>query len=115
MEDLFTPKTFSFLKEAIGGVEILSNKKVITCSIVLSVSEDHLDDLRIANREEDCINPPEDAFLYMFLRAYCASLLGTVSLMTMSSITPVGKNIARRRRYFNFRTTEILGKYRINL
>lgn len=80
MDALFTPKTLSFLKEAIGGLETLSNKRVITSSIVLSLSEDNFDDLRIASRLEDCLNPIEDGMLFMFLRAYCASLLATVSL-----------------------------------
>lgn len=79
MDALFTPKTLSFLQEAIGGLETLKNKKVLTSSFVLSLSED-LEDLRIASREEDCLNPPEDNFLFMFLRAYFASLLATVSV-----------------------------------
>lgn len=79
MDALFAPKTLSFLKEAIGGIEIMENKRVITSAIVLSVSEDNLDDLRIAARLDDFLAPPEDGFIFTFLRAYCSSILHTVS------------------------------------
>lgn len=76
--ELFNQNTLDLLTKAIGGLETLKDKKVITTTIVASLSEEHLDDLRVINKVPGCPNPPEDWFVFMFLRAHCRSLINTV-------------------------------------
>jgi len=74
----FTPETIDMVNKTMGGLELIKGKKIITTSIVLTPSENNLDDLRIIKKVPGCPNPSEDYFLFMFLRAYSKSLLNTV-------------------------------------